>query len=69
MPVNNVGSSSPVDPSVYAAQPAERAEAKGAGGREVKNDHDGDDRASAVGAGSSTNFSGQTVGLVINKTA
>jgi hypothetical protein len=68
MSVSSIGSAQ-TDPSVLAAQQAEQAEAKTASGRDVKNDHDGDDNGAAASSGPSLNLNGQTVGTIISKTA
>jgi hypothetical protein len=60
---------SPMIAPAYTTQQAEQREAKGPGGRDVKNDHDSDDRVAAPAAGPTTNASGQTVGTTINRRA
>jgi hypothetical protein len=58
--------------STLPASSNELGEAK-VGGREVKNDHDGDDTGTASAAAAPSlgkvNASGQQIGLIINKSA
>lgn len=64
MSVSAVGSTAG-SPAVYSVQQPEQVEAKTSGGRDVRNDHDGDDGTPAPAA--SSNASGQPIGTTISR--